>query len=435
MAKRALNDRALKALKPAPAGMLYDIMDAIVPGFGVRVSESGRRTFILVSRFPGSKNPTRRALGEYGAVTLEKARDKARDWLELIRRGVDPATEQERERVAEQRKRSNSFRSVAEDYFRLAVIGPDPENPKQRKGAELKRNIEREFMPLWADRPITEITSHDVVAVLDAAVERGAPYMAHNLLTDIRRLFNWTIGRGVYGLERSPCDRMRPGQVIGKKSPRTRTLNETEMRAFWEAAGATGYPYGPLFQMLLLTGQRKSEVAEAQWSEFDLPAKLWTVPAERMKAEAPHVVPLSDDVIAILNALPRFSRGGYLFSMRFGEVPVTAFSVPKLRLDAAILAVLRKGATDEKAAAKIKLPPFVIHDLRRTMRAGLSASPVSSDVAELVIAHARPGLRKVYDQYGFLDEKRKALDLWAGRLLDIVLPPPPNVVSLDKARA
>jgi hypothetical protein len=87
MPKRTLNDRTLKALKPAPPGGTYDVMDALVPGFGVRVSETGRRTFILVARFPGRTNPTRRALGEYGALTLAAARDKARDWLELLRKG------------------------------------------------------------------------------------------------------------------------------------------------------------------------------------------------------------------------------------------------------------------------------------------------------------------------------------------------------------
>jgi hypothetical protein len=123
------------------------------------------------------------------------------------------------------------------------------------------------------------------------------------LLGHIRRLFNWAIARGVYGLERSPCDRMRPKTLIGKKALRTRVLSDGELRAFWRATEAMPYPYGPLFRILALTGQRKSEVAEARWSEFDLERKRWAIPAERMKADAPHVVPLTDDVIAILAAL------------------------------------------------------------------------------------------------------------------------------------
>jgi len=420
--KRNLTDRTLKALKPATAGKHYDVMDSVVPGFGVRVSDTGRRTFILVKRFPGSLNPTRLALGEFGALSLEKARTKARDWLELIRQGKHPKDEERRQRVAEERRRANSFRTVAEDFINLAAM-------KQRKGGEVKRDIEREFIARWDGRPITDISAHDVTAVLDEAVARGAPYQAHNLLGHIRRLFNWAIARGVYGVDRSPCDRMKPKDVIGPKAVRTRVFSDSEWRAFWRATEGMKYPYGPLFRMLALTGQRKSEVAEAQWSEFDLARKLWTIPAERMKADAPHVVPLSDAVIAILKSLPRFDKGDHLFSTDFGHKPVNGFSKAKAALDMPILAELRKDNP------KAKLAPFVIHDIRRGMRTGLSALPVSSDVAELVIAHARPGLRKVYDQYAFESEKRKALELWASRLRDIVEVAPANLVSLEKARA
>ena len=211
MPKRTLNDRTLKALKPARKGKTYDVLDALVPGLAVRVSETRKRTFILVARYPGSKNPTRRALGEYGELTLVQAREKARDWLELLRRDIDPREDQERQRTAEQRKRGNSFRVVAEEFIKLALIGPDPERPKQRKAFEVKRDIEREFIARWNGRPITDITQHDVMAVIDAAVLRGSPYQAHNLLGHIRRLFNWAISRGLYGLDRA----LRPHEAEG----------------------------------------------------------------------------------------------------------------------------------------------------------------------------------------------------------------------------
>src|SRR5262245_943939 len=121
MAKRRLPDRTLKALK-AKAGTLYDVMDSDVRGMGVRVSETGRLPFAPVARFPGSNNPTRRALGGYGTLTLEKARAKARDWLELLRKGVDPREDEERKRIEQQRRRANSFRLVCEEHIRLAVI-------------------------------------------------------------------------------------------------------------------------------------------------------------------------------------------------------------------------------------------------------------------------------------------------------------------------
>ena len=160
-------------------------------------------------------------------------------------------------------------------------------------------------------------------------------------------------------------------------------------------------------------------MAEARWSEFDLTAKRWTIPAARMKADVPHVVPLSDAAVDVLQSLPRFRRGDYLFSTTFGETPVNGFSKAKLRLDRLMAAEL--GAVPS---------PFVLHDVRRSVRTRLSALPISTDVAELVIAHARPGLRRVYDLYSFENEKRDCLGMWASRLRSIVEPAPDNVVSL-----
>jgi integrase len=271
-----------------------------------------------------------------------------------------------------------------------------------------------------------------VRAVLKAAVDRGSPYQAHNLLVLARRLFSWAIDQHVYGLETSPCDRLKPKAIIGKKVFRTRIFNDDEWRALWRAARRLGYPYGPLFRMLMLTGQRKSEVAEARWSEFDLAKKLWTIPAERMKADAPNVVPLTDDVLAVLKSLPRFRKGDHLFSATFGDKPVNGFSKAKERLDRRMLRSWRAlGRIRGEDRRQAQIPDFVIHDIRRSVRTGLSALPGISDlVRELVIAHTKPGLHKVYDQFAYLDEKRKALELWNSRLRTIVEPPPPNVIPM-----
>jgi integrase len=348
---------------------------------------------------------------------LEQARDKARDWLALIKRGIDPAHEEERERQAALRNQRNSFAAVAEEYIKRHVS-------KTRKAAIVERELRREFIDRWGDRPITDITQHDVVAVIDEAVDRDAPYQAHNLLGHVRTLFNWAIGRGVYALERSPCDRLKPKQVIGQKLARQRILNDAEIKALWAASEKVRYPYGPLFRLLLITGQRKSEVAEARWGEFDLDKKLWTIPAARMKADAAHEVPLSDEAMLILEGLHRFNKGDHLFSTTFGVKAVNGFSKAKDRLDEKMLEHLPSAPAS-----------WVIHDIRRTMRTGLSALPIPDLVRELVIAHTKPGLHNVYDRHAYVDEKRQALDLWAGRLRSIIEPPPANVVLIGKARA
>jgi integrase len=353
---------------------------------------------------------------------LEEAREKANQWHKLIKKGINPSDEEERQRAAQLRKQTNTFAAVAEDFISEKL-------PGERKGREVEREIRRVFIPEWGGRPITDITAIEVRNLVKRFKDEGKPYQAHNLLGYARRLFNWAIGQHVYGIETSPCDRLKPKDIIGERRARTRILSDAELQAAWQAAESLGYPYGPLFRLLMVTGQRKSEVAEAQWSEFDLAKKIWTIPAERMKADAAHVVPLSDDAIKILESLPRFNSGDFLFSTTFGKSPVNGFSKGKARFDTAILAKLREQ--DRRA----KLPDFVIHDLRRTVRTGLSAIPNISDlVRELVIGHTRPGLHKVYDQHAYLDEKRFALDAWAARLRSIIEPQPVNVVELRSAR-
>jgi hypothetical protein len=147
-----------KGAKAGPAGKRLDHMDAIVPGLGIRVTDkadeygkAAQRTFILVARYPGSTNPTRRALGLYGELTLESAREKAGGWLEWIRRGVDPADEHRRSQRAEAEKQDNTFGTVIEDFIARHLKG-------KRKAADAEREIRRELIEAWRDKPIADIT-------------------------------------------------------------------------------------------------------------------------------------------------------------------------------------------------------------------------------------------------------------------------------------
>ena len=410
MAKNHLTDRKLKSLRRK--GTRYDVMDADVPGFGVRVSEIGQRTFILIARYPGSSNPTRRALGEYPALSLTKARERAREWRELIRKGVDPKAEEERLRRIELRKQATTFAAVAEDFIQWHVKG-------QRKAKDTEREMRKELITAWGERPIASITREDVVGLVEAVARRPAPYLAHHVLGHARSLFNWAINRGTYGLESSPCDRVRPTSLIGAKQPRQRVLSDAELVAVWNGSETLGYPFGHLYQLLLLTGARRSEVGGARWGEFDLKKKLWTIPPERFKSNASHLVPLSDAALVIIKSLPRFTKGDHLFTTTYGEKPITGFSKAKVRLDEMM------GNP----------PPWVVHDIRRTVRTRLASLRVSDLVAEMVIGHGRKGIQRVYDQHTYESEMREALELWAARLRDIVTPPPKNVVRLKKERA
>jgi integrase len=182
-----------------------------------------------------------------------------------------------------------------------------------------------------------------------------------------------------------------------------------------------GYPFGPLFRLLLLTGARKNELAQACWREIDRKEKLLTVPPERFKSDASHIMPLTAEAMAVLETLPTFEKGDCLFTNTFGERPVTAFAQAKERLD--------KFMAEELGA---ELKPFRTHDLRRTVRTRLAGLRVSDTIAEMVIGHGRRGIQRVYDQHKYEPEMREALALWAARLRDIVTPPPENVVKLKK---
>src|SRR6266404_1902022 len=206
MSRTKLTDRYLKSLKPAPDGRPFEVMDSVVERMGVRVMGTTSNvvlTFILIARYPPSKNPTRRALGAYldpdnapnrdevtvdellmfDALTLAEGRRKAQSWLDLIARRVNPATETERRRQAEVQRQENTFGAVFEAFIAEKLS-------TERKGKEVERDIRNNFLPRWEARPITDITELDVLVVINAK-KKSAPAQARNLLGEISRLFQW----------------------------------------------------------------------------------------------------------------------------------------------------------------------------------------------------------------------------------------------------
>jgi integrase len=434
MARINLTDRRIAALKPDPAGRRRpELRDAMVPTLVVRMA-ARRKVFALHARFPGAKHPTRRVIGEVGALTLEQARNTAREWLLQIRKGIDPAAEARR-REDEARKRAEAerlqeeglFRNVAEDYLKRRVAG-------QRRAHVTARIVRNTLVSAWGDKPITDITRRDVVRLVEDIDDRGAPVMAAAAFGAARALFNWAINRGSYGLEHAPTDRVKIGDLVSRREAvRQRVLSDDEIRCLWKATGRMGYPWGPLFRFIILSGTRRSEAAAARWREFDLERKTWSIPAERFKSDATHLVPLSSDAQALLATLPRFRRGDHLFSACFGERPTLQFHAAKARLDALMLRYLRALARlrGNDGWAAVELEPWVTHDLRRVVRSKLAALEINDTVAELVIGHAKRGLQRVYDQHRYEPQMRRALEAWAVELRRIVSPPRgDNVVEL-----
>ncbi len=271
--------------------------------------------------------------------------------------------------------------------------------------------MRREFKG-WMDKPLADISPSMVKAAIQAIVDRGAATNAHFLLAVLRGFFNWVIDSGDFNLAVSPCAKIKPTVLIGPRNVRSRVLKDFELAVYWRASDAMGYPFGKLFQLLALTALRRNEASEAQWCEIDLDAKLWEIPGSRMKNGAAHTVPLTDDILALLESLPRFNGGDFVFSTTGGKKPVSGFSKAKARLDALMRA-------DLEAQGK-PFEPFIIHDIRRTCRTRFSALPVEDIVRELLVAHARPGLHKVYDLHAYEEEKAHALKLWHVKLSAII---------------
>jgi integrase len=411
MAKINLTDRFIDSPGRTPTTGRKDYSDAQVPGLSLRVTAAGHKSFVLIARYPlNPKNPTRRALGDYGKITLEQAREKARSWLALIGKGIDPKVEDARQKAEAGHRQIKTFAAVAAEFLDRHASG-------LRKAGEARRIVDQEFVKRWGARPVIDIRPEEAAAAIRAIVKRGAPYQAHNALGYLRRLFNWAIGTHEFGIDASPVERLSPKDLIGKREARERTLTDAELCAVWVATEPMGYPYGPLFRLLILTGQREREVADMSWSEINFDQALWTIPAVRMKGARAHEIPLVPPAVALLQSLPRFAAGEFVFTTTSGAKPVNGFSKAKARID-------RLSGVEN----------WKIHDLRRSMRTHLSALPVQDMVRELIIAHARPGLHKVYDQHTYRDEKRECLTLWSARLTGIVEQPPPNVVPLQRSR-
>jgi integrase len=425
--KRTLTDTYVRALKQAAPGQRTHTWDARVPGFGVRVTDRGSKSFVLYARVPPSKSPARLALGDASKMGLAAARKKAREWLDLIEQGRDPRSVEEASRRAEQQAKQTTLRAVAEEFIRAKL-------PGERKGREVERDIRRDLVPALGARPVAELTKRDVRVVIEAK-QRTAPAQARNLLGIVKRLLAWAVDQDIIGV--SPCESLKPRAMFGEKMSRDRVLTDEELFALWRAAGRTPYPHGPVYQLLVLTALRLNEVADATRAEIDAAGRVWEIPAARMKGRPgkakPHAVPITDEMRTVLDGLPRF-RGHCLFTTTFGKSPVWMNAKVKRRLDRRMLHTLRALARMRGETSPVELPPWQNHDIRRTVRSNLSRLKIAEEVREAVLAHVRPGIKGVYDKYKYLDEKRDALTLWAARLRSIVSPPPPtNVVALRGA--
>jgi integrase len=426
--KRDLTDRAIRALKPAAPGKRYIKPDAQVTGLGVRVTDKGHKSFVLVTRYPGAPQPAPRAIGDYPTMDLAEARKIAREWRDDIAKAIDPKDKAEAvRRDAEaarreaERLRANTFRAAFEAYAKEHLV-------TLRTGAIVAGVIEKHVMPLLGDRPLAEITRADANQLL-RAVAHQTPTHSLRITSYLSRFGRWA--EDDERVAASPFARLRR---FAKERRRDRVLREPEIRAIWQASAGLG-PSGRAIRLMLATGQRRSEVGDMEWREVEAERRLWLIPRERVKANRAHAVPLSPLALSILADCPRL--GAHVFSTRSarggGTIPIRGWSKFKARLHALAVEALRELTANPEAT----IPEWHLHDLRRTAASLMTESGISRLAVSKVLNHAEQGVTgKHYDLYGYLNEKRAALDLWGARLAGIVegREGPDNVVILDAAR-
>jgi integrase len=381
-------------LKPGETDKIF--FDDQVPGFGLRVREGGSRKFVLHYRIGGKQR--RYTIGAPStALTLQVARQRASKALLDVADGKDPAA-QKAEAKADAKQ---SFKTAIDDYLEVLQRRVGAGELRPRSLVEIKRHLLTHFKPLHR-LVLSSITRATIAARLREIAKKNGTGAADRTRSNVSTFFGWAIGEGlceinpVDGTNRQaePVERERSLILDGEKP------NYDEIVAVWK--GAPDNEYGKIIRLLILTLCRRDEIGSLGWSEFDKEARLIRLPAPRVKNGRPHVVPLSEPAMAILDTIN--VREGRDLVFGSGKGGYSGWSKSKAEMDEVV---------------KLK-KPYVLHDLRRTGRTGLGILGVAPHIAEAVLNHLPPKLVRTYDRNAYEKEKREALDLWAAHLMRLV---------------
>lgn len=396
-AKRSvlLTEAKIKALGPPDKGQA-EYCDTLVPGLRIRIGVSGAKSFVLRKRVAGKyRNIT---LGRYSErLPLADARKRSRQILSDVEFKADPVAS-----LPVPRNRRS-------DGYTVNALWPGYRKVKAdlRKIGEIERVFKRHILPEFGDRAADRITRSEITRFIDEIAER-TPVMARNVLSYFSAFYTWALPR----LDRLPGNPCRDAGRPPKPKSRERVLSDKEIGALWHVLDGEGAPFGPAIKLLLLTGQRRNEVFEAERAEFDFDKALWTIPSARAKNGVAHLVPMSPPVLALVKSMLKHDRGDKLIPARGNwEVGPSGFSKAMSRVRAKL---------EERIGETV--PHWTIHDLRRTMATGLQRLAVRLEVTEAVLNHlsgARSGIVGVYQRHNYLDEKRKAVVIWGKEVLKI----------------
>lgn len=379
-----LTHRGIAGLEPT-GKWLTDYMDEGLPNFGVRAHHSGKKVFFV--RYTGDDGKRRRMkIGHYPAISLADARDRGKEIIGRIAGGEDPQAKKQAERRAE------TFGDLAADYLELHA------KRHKRSWEEDERILHADLLPAWKNRKANKIGRRDVSDLLDGIVDRGSPIMANRTRALISKIFTFGLGREVVDLN--------PVQGVpmpAKNRQRDRVLDEDEIRRFWRALDEQELVMASTFKMRLLTAQRGIEVLSMRWEQIS--GNWWTIPAEVAKNGLTHRVPLSPQVLALLDELRPLTGDS-----------VWVFASPRKK--GAHLKTITRAT--HRIAEAADLEDFTAHDLRRTAASHMTSMGISRLVVSKILNHAESGITAVYDRHSYDAEKREALNRWSSQLAEVV---------------
>jgi integrase len=383
MPRVKLTERTVQALRPDPIRQV-DYFDVRWPGFGVRVSPAGRKSWVVMYRFRGRVR--RVTIGPYPYVSLADARARAKTVMSQVFQGTDPAEVKAAERRAE------TFAQLATEYLERHA------KPRKRTWREDERILKRELLPHWGKMKAKEVTRRDVRLLIDRLVDRGVATYANRIFALARKVFNFALQRDI--VDTNPCHGL---PQPAPEHRRDRVLSASEIGVLWKEFEAERPLVMASYKLRLLTAQRGGEILWMRWDQVDFGSGWWTIPPETAKNGMAHRVPLSRQARAILAEIKLLALS-----------PTWVFPNPT-----------RSGPMDttQKAAERIRTRTgidFRQHDLRRTAASHMTGMGISRLVVGKILNHVEPGVTAVYDRHSYDREKREALDVWAAKLFEIV---------------
>lgn len=394
-------------------GLTITLTDTELRGFGARISPTGRVTWIATKSIGKGKGSMQRVvLGHYPGMNLDAARLEAGLTISRLAKGEDVVSQ------VKQAKRDKVERLSGLTLIEAYDTYISEWSAKSRRSAsgsyrdKVQHVLKNAVAALGNSTRVNAVTKADVRSLLKTHKDAGHFEAARWLFSQLRPFFEWCVHEEIITL--SPCNGVVPPDAAKERQHK---LLDAEIVALMSCA----IPY---YRVLLLTAQRRTEVASMQWCELNLDRREWVIPSSKTKNGREHLVPLSPAVVSILRPLRGERKlSEYVFG-KYADAPFSGFSKATRELQADMLAKLREDDAEAEQS------DWRIHDLRRTAASGMAALRVQPHIIEAVLNHTVSKLQRTYQVYLYADEKRQALELWADHLAQLCAPKDSNVTPI-----